>query len=321
MAEEEDALSIAASWNKVSSPTEMEEGEAEPSSEVALEACAPPFSSYMSTLMGRTANFLQVPWSTVAEPCWSVFRTQAVAPHPQPFPAFWYFMEEVRSSWDHLASVPCVLKQKAPLASLEGVDKLDLLGFPPVDSTIAAFVKAPNPQCRVHLKQAYTAEAQMTRLVNTVSILTTYMDGIIRKVLIPELVAELHLLSGMLLQISGLQGQALGQSLASLVVARKQLWLSQVRAPDAYKMALLDAPISPGHTFGPAVEEILQRFHREREASWQVAALLPPHAPARGRLSHWQSPQACTITQMVLIPMAPLGDLRHIDASEAGDAV
>ncbi|MGH0127337.1 UNVERIFIED_CONTAM: hypothetical protein FKN15_030674 [Acipenser sinensis] len=70
-----------------------------------------------------------------------LFRTQAAAPLPQPFPVFPDFMEEVRSSWDHPASVPSVLKQATPLAFLEGADKLGLAGFPPVD-TIATLVKA-----------------------------------------------------------------------------------------------------------------------------------------------------------------------------------
>ncbi|MGH0189147.1 UNVERIFIED_CONTAM: hypothetical protein FKN15_033060 [Acipenser sinensis] len=103
-----------------------------------------------------------------AKPCQSVFRTQAMAPRPQQFPAFPDFMEEVHFSWDHPASSPSVLKLAAPLASLEGADKLGLAGFPLVDSTIVALVKAPsvgglardsmcpNTQCRVtnpHIQQ------------------------------------------------------------------------------------------------------------------------------------------------------------------------
>ncbi|MGH0144236.1 UNVERIFIED_CONTAM: hypothetical protein FKN15_048691 [Acipenser sinensis] len=190
----------------------------------------------------------------VAEPYWSVFRTQVMAPCPQKFPAFPDFMEEVRSSWGRLASGPSVLKQAALLASLEGVEKLGLVGFPSVDSTIAVLVKAlpvgglarypacPNPQCKVtetHLKRAYAAEAQA-------SVRTAYMDSVVRKAPLSEsLATELRLLSSTLLQISGLQGQALGKSLASLIVARRQLWLTQARVPDADKAALLDAPISP----------------------------------------------------------------------------
>ncbi|MGH0165627.1 UNVERIFIED_CONTAM: hypothetical protein FKN15_074356 [Acipenser sinensis] len=137
---------------------------------VALEASVPPLSSSMSALMGCATTFLQVSWTTAAEPRQSVLHTQAVAQHHQPFPAFPIFMEEVRSSWDH--------------PFLEGAGKLGLAGFPPVDSTIAALVKAlpavglpkdpvcPNPHCRVtetHLKRAYAA--------NTAGILTAYMDG------------------------------------------------------------------------------------------------------------------------------------------------
>ncbi|MGH0157592.1 UNVERIFIED_CONTAM: hypothetical protein FKN15_051013 [Acipenser sinensis] len=254
-----------------------------------------------------------------AEPSRSIFR-------PQKFSAFPDFMEEVRSSWDRPASGPSVLKQAAPLASLEGTEKLGQAGFPPVDSTIAALVKAPllgglardpacpNPQCKVetHLKQAYATQAQATRLSNTVSVLTAYMDGVLRKAPLPELVAtELCILSITLLQISGLQGQALGRSLASLIVACRQLWLSHARVPDADKAAPLDTPISPGHTFGPAVEEILQRSHRESEASRQVAVLLPPCASAWGRSSRWRAPQTQTVTRTVPVPMAPLDDLRN----------
>ncbi|MGH0140759.1 UNVERIFIED_CONTAM: hypothetical protein FKN15_026149 [Acipenser sinensis] len=117
---------------------------------------------------------------------------------------------------------------------------------------------------------------------------TNYMDGVLRKALLPEPVAtELSLLSSTLLQISGLQGQALGRNLASLIVARRQLWLSQARVPDADKAVLLDLPISPGHTFGSAMEEILQRSHQELEASRQVAKLLSPRASVWGRSSRW----------------------------------
>ncbi|MGH0160973.1 UNVERIFIED_CONTAM: hypothetical protein FKN15_057773 [Acipenser sinensis] len=65
------------------------------------------------------------------------------------------------------------------------------------------------------------------------------------------------------------------------LVACRQLWRSQARVPDMDKAVLLDVPISPGPTFGPAVEEILQRAHRERKESRQVAALLPSHASSR----------------------------------------
>ncbi|MGH0173221.1 UNVERIFIED_CONTAM: hypothetical protein FKN15_073529 [Acipenser sinensis] len=70
-------------------------------------------------------------------------------------------------------------------------------------------------------------------------------------------ITEAHLKKAAEAQISDFQGQALGRSLAGLVVARRQLRLSQARVPDADKSALLDAPISPGHTFGPVGDGVI----------------------------------------------------------------
>ncbi|MGH0119139.1 UNVERIFIED_CONTAM: hypothetical protein FKN15_052968 [Acipenser sinensis] len=174
---QEDTLSIAASGEEASFSSDMQEA------------------------------FLQVPWTPVAEPRRSVFRMQAMAPRPQKFQAF----------LDFRASGPSMLKHAALLASLEGADKLGLAGFLPVDSAIAALVKAPpvgglardpaclNPQCKVtetHLKWAYAAEMQATHLSNTVSVLSAYLDGVLREAPLPEPVAtELRLLSSTLLQI------------------------------------------------------------------------------------------------------------------------
>ncbi|MGH0137182.1 UNVERIFIED_CONTAM: hypothetical protein FKN15_007239 [Acipenser sinensis] len=84
------------------------------------------------------------------------------------------------------------------------------------------------------------------------------------------------------------KGRPWAEAWRDLVVARRQLWLSQVRVPDADKAALLDTPISPGHTFRPVVEEILQCSYREREASQQVAAMLRSHAPVWDRTKRWR---------------------------------
>ncbi|MGH0162222.1 UNVERIFIED_CONTAM: hypothetical protein FKN15_070886 [Acipenser sinensis] len=103
-----------------------------------------------------------------------------LASYPPP-PVFPHFLEEVRSTWNHPASAPSVLKRALGLAE-----------FPPVDSTITALVQAPpvgglpkdpacpNGQCRVmetHLKKAYATEAQVTHLANTAGLLTAYLDG------------------------------------------------------------------------------------------------------------------------------------------------
>ncbi|MGH0123730.1 UNVERIFIED_CONTAM: hypothetical protein FKN15_013596 [Acipenser sinensis] len=86
---------------------------------------------------------------------------------------------------------------------------------------------------------------------------------------------ELGTVAQLLGKLVQLNARAQGRSIASLVVARRQLWLSKVRVQEPDKVPLLDAPITPGHTFGLAVEEMLQRPTKAREASQQLAKMWP----------------------------------------------
>ncbi|MGH0166639.1 UNVERIFIED_CONTAM: hypothetical protein FKN15_051178 [Acipenser sinensis] len=114
--------------------------------------------------------------------------------------------------------------------------------------TSQASTPQPFPVFPDFLKEVYTAEAQITYLANMAGLLMAYLDSILQLAPLPEPVdTKLRLVSGTLLQVSGFQGQALGRSLAGLVVACRKLWLSQAKVPDTDKSALLDAPISPVH--------------------------------------------------------------------------
>ncbi|MGH0124300.1 UNVERIFIED_CONTAM: hypothetical protein FKN15_066017 [Acipenser sinensis] len=133
--------------------------------------------------------------------------------------------------------------------------------------------------------------------------LTAYMDGVLCEALLPEPVAtELRLLSSMLLQILGLQGQAFGRSLAILIVVHRQLWLSQARAPHTDKAVLLDESISTGD---------LAEIPLRRQGVPAGDALLPPCAPVWCRSNRWQASPTCTVTWTVPVHTALLGDLRH----------
>ncbi|MGH0138181.1 UNVERIFIED_CONTAM: hypothetical protein FKN15_065723 [Acipenser sinensis] len=85
--------------------------------------------------------------------------------------------------------------------------------------------------------------------------------------------SELGTLSQLLVKLAQLNAWAQGRSIASMVVARRQLWLSQARVQEPDKAPLLDALITPGHTFGLAVEEMLQRSIKAQEASLQMAKM------------------------------------------------
>ncbi|MGH0170524.1 UNVERIFIED_CONTAM: hypothetical protein FKN15_002728 [Acipenser sinensis] len=176
---------------------------------------------------------------------------------------------------------------------MQGASEAGLASFPPVGAAFAALVKSPtlsglvkdptcpNKQCRtteVHLKRGYSAATEAVRLSNLASLLSVYQAALVKD--LPDypsvsLRAELGLIAQLLVKLAQLNARAQGRSIASLVVARRQLWLSQARVQEHDKAPLLDAPITPGHTFGPAVEEMLQRSAKAREASRCNAQLKP----------------------------------------------
>ncbi|MGH0127971.1 UNVERIFIED_CONTAM: hypothetical protein FKN15_064381 [Acipenser sinensis] len=190
---------------------------------------------------------------------------------------------------------------------MQGASEAGLASFPPVDAAFAALVKTPtlsglvkdpacpNKQCRtteIHLKKGYLAATEAVKLSNVASLLAVYQASLVKD--LPEhpsasLRAELALVAQFLVKIAQLNARAQGRSIASLVVARRQLWLSQARVQEPDKAPLLDAPITPGHTFGPAVEEMLQRSVKAREASQQMAKMWPhkPFQPRRHQEHQW----------------------------------
>ncbi|MGH0135754.1 UNVERIFIED_CONTAM: hypothetical protein FKN15_037536 [Acipenser sinensis] len=222
-------------------------------------------------------------------------------------PAFPDFIKEVQSTWGAPASTPAT-SRKAAAFNMHGASEAGLASFPPVGAAFAALVKAPtlsglakdpscpNRQCRIteaHLKKGYAAATEAVRLSNVASLLTVYQAARLRD--LPEcpsaaLRTELGAVAQLLVKLAQLNVRAQGRSIASLVVARRQLWLSQVRVQEPDKVPLLDAPISPGHTFGPAVEEMLQRSVKAREASQQLAKMWPskPFQPRRPQERQWR---------------------------------
>ncbi|MGH0137128.1 UNVERIFIED_CONTAM: hypothetical protein FKN15_015824 [Acipenser sinensis] len=193
-------------------------------------------------------------------------------------PAFPDFIKEVQSTWGALTSAPAT-SHKASAFTMQGTSEAGLASFPSVGAVFAALLKTPTlsgltkdpaclyKQCRiteVHLKKGYTAATEAVRLSNVASLLTVYQAALIRD--LPECPSV-----------------ALRTELGTVA----QL-LARVQEPD--KVPLLDAPISPGHTFGPAEEEmLLQRSVKAREASQQMARMWPnkPLQPKRPQDHQW----------------------------------
>ncbi len=54
--------------------------------------------------------------------------------------------------------------------------------------------------------------------------------------------------------------QAIGRSMASLMVLKRHLWLNLTKMKDADQVPFLDSPVSPTGLIGPAVEGFDERF-------------------------------------------------------------
>ncbi|MGH0151385.1 UNVERIFIED_CONTAM: hypothetical protein FKN15_026545 [Acipenser sinensis] len=262
----------------------------------------------MWSMVERATRHLGFEWPMAELPRRSLFESPSDQPHQsRMLPAFLDFVKEVQSTWEAPASAPATYR-KASAFSMQGASEAGLVSFPPLDAAFAALVKTPtllgltkdpacpNKQCRiteVHLKKGYAAATEVVRLSNVASLLTVYQAALIRD--LPEcpsaaLRTELGTVSQLLVKLAQLNARAQGRSIASLVVARRQLWLSQARVQEPDKAPLLDAPITPGHTFGTAVEEMLQRSAKAREASQQMAKMWPnkPFQPKRPQDHQWR---------------------------------
>ncbi|MGH0146084.1 UNVERIFIED_CONTAM: hypothetical protein FKN15_018410 [Acipenser sinensis] len=260
------------------------------------------------SLVERATRHLGIEWPVVELPRRSLFESPSVRyPLPRTLPAFPDFIKEVQSTWGAPASSPAT-SRKASAFAMQGASEAGLASFPPVDAAFAAMVKTPtfsglvkdptcpNEQCRtteIHLKKDYLAATEAVRLSNITSLLSVYQASLVKD--LPEhpstsLRAELALVAQLLVKIAQLNARAQGWSIASLVVARRQLWLSQARVHELDKAPLLNAPLTPGHTFGPAVEEMLQRSVKAREASQQMAKMWPhkPFQPRHQQEHQWR---------------------------------
>ncbi|MGH0118163.1 UNVERIFIED_CONTAM: hypothetical protein FKN15_044465 [Acipenser sinensis] len=202
------------------------------------------------SLVERATRHLGIQWPAAEQPRRSLFESPlAQGLQSRTLPAFPDFIKEVQSTWETPASAPAT-SRKAAAFTMQGASEAGLASFPPVGAAFAALVKSPtlsglakdptcpNKQCRtteVHLKRGYSAATEAVRLSNLASLLSVYQAALVKD--LPDypsvsLRAELGLIAQLLVKLAQLNARAQGRSIASLVVARRQLWLSQARVQE-----------------------------------------------------------------------------------------
>ncbi len=111
----------------------------------------------------------------------------------------------------------------------------------------------------------------------------------------PATLRELRSATDLALRATKTTAQAIGRSMASLVVLERHLWLTLTEIKDADRVSFLDAPISPSGLFGPAVKGFAERFTEAQKASQAMRHFLPKRsspaaAQSRPRTAPTQQP-------------------------------
>ncbi len=121
----------------------------------------------------------------------------------------------------------------------------------------------------------------------------------------PGVLQELHTATDLALRATKVTARALGQTMSTLVVQQRHLWLTLADMRESDKHRFLDSPISQAGLFGEAVEDFAQQFsaaqkqteafrhilpRRSAAVSTPPPAAAPPSARRRGRPPALQGP-------------------------------
>ncbi len=208
----------------------------------------------------------------------------------------------------------CSLPGRAPsstslprtqLGNLAGAATYGLATSPQIGPTFAMLNGAmarigrdathPNKHGRIidsQLRKAYHASALSARLACTNSVLLVYLEGLLQDLSSTlteeESIPETLRVVDMLIRGTSAHAQALGQSMANMVQARRQVWLSQANLLAQDCMAVIAAPLVPGEVFGPPAEAALEQSCRTRELTRSVVRAPATHGlRTSAGISNW----------------------------------
>ena len=273
----------------------------------------------------RAAARAQLAWPAPPQAA-SVFDRGSQRRRSDGLPVLPDFMAELHSSWGAPSSAALPRSQ---LAILAGAETYGVAAAPRVGPTFTMMAGAtaragrdashPNRRCRATdgmLRRAYHASATAARLACSNSLLLVYLEGLLQDLATAapsEEAAEMLRVADLLLRGTSAHARSLGQSMASMVQARRQVWLSRSNLSDQDCIAVLAAPVLPGEVFGPPCEAALEQSRRTREltrsmrdmppsrlhwgrgsflagsAASRVPRAAAPALPARGSQSHRRS--------------------------------
>ncbi len=139
--------------------------------------------------------------------------------------------------------------------------------------------------------RSYASAGQAASALHSMAVLNVYQAKLLSAIdesePDPATLRELRSATDLALRATKTTAQAIGRSMASLVVLERHLWLTLMEIKDADKVSFLDAPISPsGFSFGPAVEGVAERFTEAQKVSQAMRHFLPKRSSSAVAQSH-----------------------------------
>ncbi len=232
---------------------------------------------------------------------------QAKHRQPPPVPFFPEVHEEVTRSWRAPFSARNRPSASSVLTTLDGGAAQGYVEIPPVrlcPQGAAAWrgnPHLPSRACRFSsalTAKAYGAAGQAASALHAMALLQVHQAKALKQLhegdADPGVLQELRTATDLALRATKVTARALGQTMSTLVVQERHLWLTLTDTRESDKHRFLDSPISQAGLFGEAVEA--QQFttaQKQTEAfhhilPWRSAAVsTPPPAaappPARRR--------------------------------------
>ncbi|KAL0147865.1 hypothetical protein M9458_056824 [Cirrhinus mrigala] len=283
-------------------------------------------------VLTRAVDKLGLEWSPPEEPPRSLLdewflpgRHQAPLQRASPFLPEVH--EELTRSWRAPYSARLRTSSSSALISVDGAEDKGYEKLPPLDESVAAHLcpptaigwkaKASHPSKPCRTTSALAGRAYTATLHgNSPSSDKSALD--------PATMTELRSATDLALRATKATAQAIGRSMASLVVLERHLWLTLTEIKDADKVPFLDAPISPTGLFGPSVEGFAERFSAAQKTSQAMQHFLPTSEVLilleKGAIEvvHPAQSESGFYSRYFLVPkkdggLRPILDLRHLN--------
>ncbi len=325
----DDRLSITASGDELGSG-EDDSAALPPSGRVALPESDPELTAMLS----RAAESIGLHYRRPPSPERSrlddwFLRAQAERWQPPPVPFFPEVHEEVTRSWKAPFSARSRPSASSVLTTLDGGAAQGYVEVPPVERAIAMQLcpqgaaawrgnpRLPSRACKFSsalTAKAYGAAGQAAPALHAMALLQVHQAKALKQLhegdADPGVLQELRTATDLALRATKVTARALGQTMSTLVVQERHLWLTLADMRESDKHRFLDSPISQAGLFGEAVEDFAQQFSAAQKQTEAFRHILPRRSAAVSTPTAGCSPSACSS------PKAPSCGL-HLRSSSA----